>query len=840
MMQQYLRIKQENYQHLLFYRMGDFYELFYDDAKRAAELLDLTLTARGQSAGEPIPMAGVPFHSVDNYLSRLVRIGVSVAVCEQIGDPALTKGPVERQVVRILTPGTITDDNLVDASQESIVSAVFFDSGQIGISTLDLSQGKLTVTKVGSLTELLSELHRIMPNEILLAENSPEPEALSTSQSPWAIQRRPMTEFFRSQLPSDLSAFFEQKLPQSLDSCVQSAVSALLHYAKETQRSAILHLNKISVDSYAAQLVLDQATRKHLELIESQSNQPKNTLFSVLNKTQTPMGSRLLKRTINRPLRDHRLLNERYDKIALFIENGACDPLQEFLKHIFDIERITARLGLNTARPRDLSKLKASLQQIPQLSKTLGELQSAYLDTTLAHLDTPSELLNLLETWIIDNPPVTIREGGVIASGAHPELDRLRDLSEGNQNFLLELERRERQSCGIENLKVGYNKVHGFFIELPKSFNKSVPAHYIRRQTLKNAERYITDELKQHEEKVLSSQSKALTLEKRLYDELIEQLQSFIPYLQCCAETVAELDVLLSFATVSQTYDYRRPELVMHSKIAIDNGRHPVVEQRQKAPFIANSSCVDGQHRLHVITGPNMGGKSTYMRQIAHIVIMAHIGCFVPADYACIGKVDQIFSRIGASDDLSSGRSTFMVEMSETAYILKNATENSLVLMDEIGRGTSTFDGLSIAWATAYHLAQTTKAMTYFATHYFELTELSQHLDCVNNLHLDAIEQDNDLVFKHQVQQGWTDQSYGIQVARLAGVPASIIQAAQKKLNELGNESAIEPPKKKPQNTEVQLQPTALERYLSQIDPNMTTPMEALTHLVELKRISTK
>jgi len=847
MMRQYLTIKAEFPSILIFYRMGDFYELFFDDAKKASDLLDISLTARGKTGGNAIPMAGVPYHAVENYLAKLVQLGESVAICEQIGDPATSKGPVERKVVRIITPGTVSDEALLADRQDNLIVAIAENNNRskkasdpsFGLAYLDMTSGRFVITEPQTSEQLQAELQRLSPAELLY------PETLSTMQyveQYKGLRRRPEWEF---DLETSLSLLNKQFGTKELTGfgvegmvLGLSAAGCLFQYVKDTQRTALPHIRSILCESASSGVVLDAATRRNLELTQNLQGGSENTLASILDKSATPMGSRLLKRWLHFPLRDLTTLANRHDAIEKIISTDLHVDVQPILKGFGDIERIVSRIALRTARPRDFARLRHTLQALPELQSNLSTFSNGHLNT-LAKLIAPMpKIQNLLEDAVVDNPPVLIRDGGVIAPGYHQELDVLRDLSDGATDFLAQLEQKEKERTGIHSLKVGYNKVHGFFIEISRSAANDVPDNYIRRQTLKNNERFITEELKEHEHKVLSAQSKFLALEKRLYQELFDKILPELEYLQALSQAVAEFDVLTNFAERSITLNYVKPELVNESGINIDAGRHPVVEQMTDDAFIANPTVLTQQRKMLILTGPNMGGKSTYMRQTALIVLLAHIGCFVPADTAKIGLVDRIFTRIGASDDLASGRSTFMVEMTETANILHNATDKSLVLLDEIGRGTSTYDGLSLAWACAEMLALKTKAFTLFATHYFELTMLAQEISTLANVHLDAMEHDDNIIFMHSVQEGAASKSFGLQVAQLAGVPKTVIGRAKKRLSELENQEA---PSILPVQSEnfQQLSFVAEDHpvldVLNNIDVNDLSPKQALDLLFELK-----
>ena len=786
MMQQYLRIKAQHPDILVFYRMGDFYELFFEDAKRAAKLLDITLTARGQSAGEPIPMAGVPYHAVEGYLAKLVKLGEPVAICEQIGDPASSKGPVERQVVRIVTPGTLTDEALLDERRDTVLLALTRQQQRYGLAWLDLAGGRFSVLELSGDEALLGEMERLRPAELLCSEDTRLPDALSGRRG---LRRQPPWYF---ELDSAVRALCGQFQVQRLDGfgCVNmplavAAAGCLLQYVKDTQRSALPHLTGLSVEQREDSVILDAASRRNLELEYSLSGQHEQTLFGVLDRNVTPMGSRLLRRWLNRPLRDRSILQARQQSIHWLLNNTGYQVVRDTLRGIGDVERTLARIALRSARPRDLIGLRAALGRLPDLRDLLAAAEPALLVQLHGRLDLPPTTHELLCQAVVETPPVLIRDGGVIAPGYDAQLDELRALSTNADNFLLELEARERKRSGIERLKVGYNRVHGFYIEVSRSQSDAVPDDYQRRQTLKGAERFITPELKNFEHKVLSAREQALAREKLLYDDLLERLIAVLPLLQDCAAALAELDVLSSLSERAEALELCAPELVEQPGLHILGGRHLVVEQFTTEPFVANDLCLDEQQRMLIVTGPNMGGKSTFMRQTALIVILAHIGAFVPARQAVIGPIDRIFTRIGAADDLAGGRSTFMVEMTETANILHNATPNSLVLMDEIGRGTSTYDGLALAWSCARELAAEVQALTLFATHYFELTSLPDDYPSVANVHLDAVEHDDTIVFLHAVQTGPADRSYGLHVAALAGVPPAVIARAKAYLQQL-------------------------------------------------------
>ncbi len=854
MMQQFLRIKAEHPDLILFYRMGDFYELFFDDAKKAARLLDITLTARGKSNGEPIPMAGVPHHAAESYLAKLIRCGESVAICEQIGDPATSKGPVERKVVRILTPGTITDEALLDESIENLIIAIHCDAENFGLSTLELSSGRFTLLEVNSLDELLMEIERLKPAEILLSDGNiylHELDGLSKTEllADWKFSTDNAEQILKSHFKvSHLDAFgCKDKIYASI------AAGCLLDYVLQTQQSELPHIKSLLLENPNQSLQLDIATRRNLELISAMNGEKTNTLFSVLDFCQTAMGRRLLKRWISSPLRDHTLLQQRYDAIAELLDNNLHSGLNSLLKHILDIERILARIALKTARPRDLIGLRNAIDQANEISIQIAKCESTQINRLAETINLPDEINNLLLNAIIDEPPLLIRDGGVLADGYDVELDELRALYQHNDKFIQDLEASEKKASGINTLKVSYNKVHGYYIEVSRAQAENVPAYFQRRQTLKNAERYITPELKTFEEKVLSAKDKSLNKEKQLYDELLVKLIKQLQTLQNFAQSLAELDVLCSLSRSAERYNYVRPSLSKESCIQITSGRHPVVENASDDVFVANDALLDKNRKMLIITGPNMGGKSTYMRQTALIVLMAHIGSYVPASEFQCGPIDRIFTRIGAADDLASGRSTFMVEMTETANILHHATKDSLVLMDEVGRGTSTYDGLALAWACAFQLNDKIQSYTLFATHYFELTQLALQAERIENVHLDAVEHDEHIIFMHQVKPGAANRSYGLQVAALAGVPKAVIDLAKQKLaqfeveyfdqNQFISETKVEQNdgQEKEDASADQLsldlhQTHPLVKELAEKDINQLSPIDALNLLNELKK----
>ena len=863
MMQQYLRIKAAHPDMLLFYRMGDFYELFHDDAVRAARLLDITLTQRGASNGQPIKMAGVPYHAAEQYLARLVKLGVSIAICEQIGDPATSKGPVDRKVVRIVTPGTLTDSALLDEKRDSLLLAVNERHGKVGLAWLNLASGKFFVCET-SPANLPAELERLQPSEILHAENTrPQTNSHAALKAlpDWHFElgtaRRALCQQFAT---LDLAGFGCDDYSVGLE-----AAGALLGYAKLTQGKTIGHIRALQVYSADQYVRMDAATRRNLEITQTLRGEPAPTLLSLLDTCATNMGSRLLHHWLHHPLRDRNILRARLDAVDKLSQHFS--TMHEQLKPCVDVERITARIALKSARPRDLSGLRDTLSQLPHLHAALGRVGSSaahavsrdkncvgietcpsyapLLHTLADALQADAQLVTLLQRSLRAEPSSILREGGVIADGFDTELDELRGIQTNCGDFLLQLEARERTRSGIATLKVEYNRVHGFYIEVTHAQSANVPDDYRRRQTLKNAERYITPELKAFEDKALSANERALAREKFLYEQLLEQLTPYIAALQRIAAAMAELDVLATFAERATTLNFCAPQFSDEAQISIKQGRHAVVEQQAKennqGQFIANDCELNDARRMLLITGPNMGGKSTYMRQVALIALLAHVGCFVPAQETVLGEIDQIFTRIGASDDLSGGRSTFMVEMTEAANILHNATEKSLVLVDEIGRGTSTFDGLALAYAIARHLLENNRSYTLFATHYFELTRLNEEFQQLANIHLAAIEHQHSIIFLHSVNEGAASQSYGLQVAALAGVPNTVIRTAKKQLAKLEQNSAAQNPQgdlfdlKQAESEEPEEHPVL--STLRKMQPDELTPKAALEHLYQLKKL---
>ena len=854
MMQQYLRIKAQHADSLLFYRMGDFYEMFFEDATRAATLLDIVLTSRGQSNGEAIPMAGVPVHAADSYIARLAQMGESIAICEQIGRPTPSGGPVKREVVRLVTPGTLTDEALLDSAADNLIAGLCHTGGGYGLAWMELSSGSFSITECATVEELAGELERLRPAELLVSEGARLPEVLPGDpavherrgwQFNTASARRALQDQFRVHT---LDGFGVEGMDRAL-----AAAGCLLDYVRDTQRGALPHVRSLKVERPGDALLMDAATRRNLELDRSLSGRDEYTLSGVLDRCATPMGSRLLRRWIHRPLRSHGTLRMRYQ--ALDELRSAREGWRESIRAVGDLERVLARLAIRSARPRDLERLRSALESAPAMRERLAALDAPLLQTLAGRMQTPPEGLGLLKEALAGEPAVRIRDGEVIAPGYSAELDELRAISSNADASLHQLEQEERESSGISNLKLGYNRVHGYYIELRRNQADEAPEHYIRRQTLKHSERYITPELKRFEHRVLGARERAQELETRLYEDLLERLSQWLAVWQELASAAAETDVLVNLADRSLDLGYARPDLSDRPGIHLKASRHPVVERALQSEFIANDLRLNDETRMLIVTGPNMGGKSTYMRQVALIAILAHIGSFVPAAQARIGPLDRVFTRIGAGDDLAGGRSTFMVEMTETASILHNATEQSLVLMDEVGRGTSTYDGLSLAWAAAGYIAERLRSFTLFATHYFELTALAETAPACANVHLDAVEHAGTLVFLYSVREGPADRSYGLQVAALAGVPRQVLASARQMLEELeqrsgqlaerervqaqlplehGREDAPSPAKAS--RLRVRDLPSRAEQLLAAADPEQFSPREALDLLFELKR----
>ena len=841
MMQQYLSIKAQHQDHLLFYRMGDFYELFHDDAKRAAELLDITLTARGQSAGAPIPMAGVPYHSVDGYLARLVELGVSVAICEQIGDPAQSKGPVERRVQRIVTPGTLTEEALLQHTRDSLLVGIapcrVAGAMRYGMAALNLGRGEFTVQTVTGADSLGGELARLKPSEVLTPRELDELDGTSQNvRERLAFDAdlgfRFLCEHFGTR---DLRGFGLESEDPAI-----GAAAAVLQYAQASQCHKLEFVDRIAAVKPDEYVRLDAHSRRNLEIDRRADGSEAPTLYALMNTTRTPMGARLLRRWLNAPCKTLDRVRQRQAAVAALFDGALVQPLRDALGDCGDMERVVSRVALKSATPRDLTRLQAAAAALPALRALIGDADTPRLVALAAHMPDLSSVHDLLARAIVAAPPATIRDGGVIAPGYSDRLDELRNVTENAAQWLRKLEIAERERTGIPTLKVGYNRVHGYYIEVSRNAAETVPAEYIRRQTMKNTERYITPELKRFEDNALTSRARALQLEKTLYEALLEKLGADVPALSRAARAVAETDVLACFAERAQTLGFARPRLTADPGLTITQGWHPVVREASAETFVPNDLELHDRRRMLIVTGPNMGGKSTYMRQTAIIVLLAFSGSFVPAADAVIGPVDRIFTRIGAADDLAGGRSTFMVEMTETADILHHATHESLVLLDEIGRGTSTYDGLALAWATAQHLAANTRAFTLFATHYFELTALPASVPDTANVHLAAAEYNGRIVFLHQVEEGPASQSYGVQVARLAGVPRPVLQRARARLQQL--EAAAHPRQgdlfaAAPAADTPEPEPDPLRTRMDAIDPDELTPRQALDLLYELKRL---
>jgi DNA mismatch repair protein MutS len=841
MMQQYLGIKADYPDTLVLYRMGDFYEVFYSDAEIASRLLGITLTQRGKSGGEPIPMAGVPYHSIDQYLAKLVKLGRSVAIAEQIGDPATSKGPVERKVVRVVTPGTLVEDSLLDERRDNTLAAVYKRGDRYSIATMELSLGHFTAQQLDDIEQVYSELKRIQPAELLVAEQTPAVDESKTgiaSQSVpnWYFDFDVANELLCRQFNTkNLVAYGCQDFPLAV-----SAAGALLQYTKDMQYDSVPHIRDFNISQKSDFLIIDAASRQNLEIETNLSGGREFTLVSLMDKCANPMGARLLRRWLHGPISDRNILCRRQLAVGELINRIDQAAVHDLLRKCGDIERVLTRIALNNARPRDLVRLRQALHCLPALKNILSVADSDLIKILSGQLGPFSEPLSLLDAAILEEPAAVIRDGGVIRPEFDNEFKELHTLSKNTGEFLVELEQRERQQTGIATLRVKYNRVHGFYIEMSKAQAIDAPQHYIRRQTLKNAERFITEELKEYEDKVLSAREKALAREKHLYQSVVDQLQPSLLGMQAMAQALAQLDVLSNFSERAIALNFCCPTLSENNGIEIIQGRHPVVEANQSQPFIANDLVVNNNTRMHVITGPNMGGKSTYMRQNALITLLAYTGSYVPASSATIGPIDRIFTRIGAADDLAGGRSTFMVEMTEMANILRNASENSLVLVDEIGRGTSTYDGLSLAWACALDLANRLKAFSLFATHYFEITELAEQLADVNNVHLDAVEHGQDIVFMYHLKNGPANQSYGIQVARLAGLPPQVLATAEEKLRKLESESNKTSPDQSHQHSlnfspPAPVQERELEERLKSIDIDELNARQALDFLYELK-----
>jgi len=841
MMRQYLTIKADYPDTLLFYRMGDFYELFFEDAEKASKLLDITLTTRGKSADNAIPMAGVPFHSVDQYLAKLVKKNMAAAICEQIGDPNSSKGPVERKVVRVITPGTLTEETLLADRQENLTAAVFSHENRIGIATLEISSGRFRGIELTDPQRLRDEIERLAPAEVLVAR---EQTGLfshnhETEVPEWYFERNRTHQILCETFAThNLDAFGSNAFPLAT-----RAAGALVQYIRDLHGADTSHIRAIEYEQGDTTLIIDSVSRKNLEIEISHSGDKEHSLIRLFDRCATPMGARMLTRWFNGPIRNRETLSYRHEAIDWLLYNQRYTDLQPSLRQIGDMERILARVAMKTAQPRDLIRLRYALEAVPTIAAQLESTTAQRIHRLLPALKIQTHCAALLQKAIKEEPPSVIRDGGVLKDDYDRELRELRFLQRDSSEFLLNLEAREKQRTGVSNLRVKYNRVHGYYIELPRSQSDTVPQDYIRRQTLKNAERFVTEELKAFEDKVLSAKGRALAREKWLYHQVLEILAPEINHLLKCANALAELDVLGNLAERAQSLRLNRPVFTENNTIEIIEGRHPIVEKVLESSFIANSTKLDGTQRMQLITGPNMGGKSTYMRQVAVIVLLAHTGAYVPAKSVEIGPVDRIFTRIGASDDLAGGRSTFMVEMTEMAHILRNATENSLVLVDEIGRGTSTFDGLALAWACATDLAKRINALVLFSTHYFEITALAEQIKSIGNIHLDAVEHGSEIIFLYRVKEGPASQSYGLQVARLAGVPEDVIAVSQSKLNSLEEQYvgiARENKSDAAQSSifhENRLEEQAVIDKLKGVSADETSPREALNLLYDLNKL---
>lgn len=854
MMQQYLGIKSEHPDALLFYRMGDFYELFFDDAKVASDLLDITLTARGHAGAEPIPMCGVPYHAADGYLARLVKLGRSVAICEQVGDPSTSKGPVKRQVQRIVTPGTLTDDTLLASASNSATAAIFFSGNSVGLALINLSAAQLQLQHLSHSNQLMDALTTMRPTEVLLpvsaAAQWQQPLASFTAVTcidDARLQTQGAAAILNRHFHHDVAAV------TGLDPSSPCLIAgeAVLAYAKGTQCQNLDYLQQVVVREDAQYIGMDAQSRRNLEIDVRSTGATDHTLLSLMNTTVTAMGGRLLQQWLHEPLRDAAQVILRQHWITEALASRNTDPIRDSIKPIGDMERILTRINLGSASPRDIGKLRDALGLLPQIKQTLSAV-SAELNTQL--LDALGDFALLHQELcdaLVAEPPVTLREGGVFALGYNEELDQLRKVTTHSANWLAELERDERERTGIATLKVGYNRVHGYYIETSKAAKGDIPPEYVRRQTLKNAERYITPALKAFEEDALRSQGKSLQLERRLFGDLLIRLADGASALRAASDAIAQTDVLACLAERAYSLGLSAPTFIAQRGIEIEQGWHPVVKSSSTDAFIANDLALSPQQSMLIVTGPNMGGKSTYMRQVALICLLAYVGSYVPANAAVLGPIDRIFTRIGAADDLTSGRSTFMVEMTETAHILHNATANSLVLLDEIGRGTSTYDGLALAWACAQNIAEQSHALTLFATHYFELTSLPTQCPNVGNIHLSAKEYRGDIVFLYQVQAGAASQSYGIQVAKLAGVPRPVLDIARARLRGFEQQAVLGEAASSGQsdlfiggdelhNPAEQAHAEAVEallEVLDQVEVDELTPRQALDVLDQLKQL---
>ena len=788
MMQQYLKIKSQHPDQLLFYRMGDFYELFYDDAIKASQLLNINLTARGHSAGEPIPMAGVPHHAAQSYLSRLIKLGESVVICEQISKPGETKGPIERAVTRIITPSTITDDALMDAEKNNYLMVIDGQKGNYQAAYCDLSRGHFCTCIFNTLNDLMAEITRLNPSEVLINEQLTAPSLQALNH----LQKRPSWEFDPKTAFKILCQHFNtidlKGFGIESNNPTLGVAGCLLQYLQFTQRQQLSPIKRIEFIAKHHWIEIDSNTQSHLNLLHHPTDRRASLIYH-LDQTKTAMGARLIRRWLTRPSQSQATASQRHLLIKHLMNTHGLSELKALLQPIADLERINTRIGLNNAQPRDITLLRDSLNAAPALKSWIAQIDHAQWQNIADEIHEQEALADLLNRALNENPPALARDGGIIQDGFDEELDHWRKFTENSQSALLALEKEEREKLGSKKLKIGYNRVHGYYIEISRSENIDIPTEYVRRQTLKNAERFITPALKQFEESALSSQTKALQRERLIFEEILAACKQVESSIQSTAHAIATVDGIYSLAVVAYNHDWCEPQFCSNKHIAIIDGRHPVVEYKNPSLFVPNHCELTQEQSMLLITGPNMGGKSTYMRQNALIVILAYMGSYVPAASCTLGPIDRIFSRIGASDDLASGQSTFMVEMSETANILHHATEHSLILMDEIGRGTSTYDGLSLAKATAEYIAKKIHAFCLFATHYFELTSLESELPEIANVHLDATEHQGQLIFLHQLKKGSANRSYGIQVAQLAGLPYEVTQNAKATLQWLSQAS---------------------------------------------------
>lgn len=850
-LRQYLKIKSDYPNILLFYHVGDFYELFFDDARKISRLLDITLTRRGSSNGEPVPMAGVPIHAADNYIARLVRLGESIAICNQIGTSETASGPVHREVVRVITPGTLIEDNLLEEHRDNLIVAIAdcnnAEEPAYGLAVLDLSSGRFILKMLSGNATLASEIARLSPAECIISEDWHPPSSVNGLQKrpAWAFDLDTCTELLCRQLKvMNLHGFGCADMPAAI-----CAAGALLQYVKDMQKSALPHIQSLKVEHADEYLFLDKTSRTCLEIETALSGDVRHSLTGIHRHTVTAMGTRCLNRWFSQPMRCCPTLLQRQEMVGALRDNPELDDWRDVLGQTTDIERILSRLALEKARPHDFIGLLNTLRLLPAIKSRLAGLPIPMTKTLGAAMQPQPDMIALLERAIMDNPPATIRDGGVIKAGYSEELDALRNSGQNTDRFLLELEARERKNARAGGLKIAYNRIHNYYIEIPRAQASRIPPEYQRIQTLKNTERYMIPELKTLGQKIVSAHEQALAKEKQLYQELQRLFHPRLNILQKIALALAQTDVLTALAWCAKRYRYEKPAFTDTAGIKIIAGRHPVVERFISEDFVANDVCLDAKHKMLMITGPNMGGKSTYMRQIAQIVLLAHVGAYVPAQSAQIGHIDQILTRIGASDDIASGRSTFMVEMMEAANILNNATENSLVIMDEIGRGTSTFDGLSLAWGCAEHLARHNRSFTLFATHYFELTMLSNELDVVRNVHIDAMEHKEQIIFLHQVKDGAASHSYGIQVARLAGIPQDVIDIARTRLAKMEAQQPMTIQQGSNSQLPLTLPPSAqrpnaaehpLLAEIKHLQPDEISPKEALQFLYHLKDLEQK